>query len=182
MEAVAFVGADADVDVGPGATEGSDFRELTPHWLHRSGGTVRNSFEFDGVSVLTGPNMAGKSTLMRATVAAALLANCGLHAPVGPETRIPALDFFYLRSVHVDTPAEGRSTFALEMEDCAVMLRDASPRSLICLDEFGRGTSSKEGAALAASLIEHLDALGAQAFFATHLHEIFALPLRLSHR
>ena len=159
----------------------SAFVELTPHWLERDGATVRNSFTLGGLSVLTGPNMAGKSTLMRATVATALLANCGLHAPSSVGTVVPPIDFFYLRSASADTPTEGRSTFALEMEDCAVMLRDSSARSLICLDEFGRGTSSREGAALAASLIEHLDSIGAQVLFATHLHEIFALPLSLSH-
>ena len=144
--------------------------EVWPYWMEQSR-AVANSFSWEGVWLLTAPNMAGKSSLMRGITVAALLANAGLYAPaVGGE--VPRFDAFFLRTASFDVPAEGKSAFAMEMDDVRVMTSECSPRSLIMLDEIGRGTSSKEGSALGTALLEWLDAQGMPAVFATHLHEI----------
>jgi len=127
-----------------------------------------NGFDLDGIWLLTAPNMAGKSSLMRATLVAALLANCGLLAPVASAT-VPRYDAFFLRTGAFDVPAEGKSAFAQEMEDVAVMASECTRRSLVMLDEIGRGTASREGAALATALVGWLDARNMSAIFATHL-------------
>ncbi|CAM9785244.1 unnamed protein product, partial [Phaeothamnion confervicola] len=96
---------------------------------------VANSFVLDGIFLLTAPNMSGKSTLMRATAAAALLATAGLHAPAARMTS-PRYDAFFLRTASYDVPAERMSAFALEMDDVRVMLRDCTRRSLAMVDEI----------------------------------------------
>ena len=76
---------------------------------------------------------------------------------------------------------QGKSAFALEMDDVRVLLRDCTPRSLVLLDEIGKGTSARDGAALSGALLEALDAVPVTAVFATHLHELFDLPLSTRH-
>jgi len=143
---------------------------LWPYWMARER-AVANSFTWEGIWLLTAPNMAGKSSLMRSITVAALLSNAGLHAPVAGGT-VPRFDAFFLRTASFDVPAEGKSSFAMEMDDVRVMTSECGPRSLIMLDELGRGTSSKEGSALGTALLEWLDAGKIPAIFATHLHEI----------
>jgi DNA mismatch repair ATPase MutS len=152
---------------------------LTPYWLSRHT-AVPNNISMSGLFLLTAPNMSGKSTLMRAILTAALLGNCGLYLPA-TDAVIPRYDNFFLRSASYDIPKEGKSAFALEMDDVRVLLRDCTNKSLVMLDEIGKGTSARDGSALAGALLEHLDQAGVSGVFATHLHELFRLPaLKLS--
>ena len=121
-----------------------------PYWLSADG-AARNSFEWRGLWLLTAPNMAGKSSLMRGTLAAALLANAGLYAPVD-DALVPRYDGYFLRTASYDVPSEGRSSFAQEMDDVAVLAAECGARSLVMLDELGRGTSAREVSALGVSL------------------------------
>ena len=141
-----------------------------PYWLPRRSATP-NSLSWDGLWLLTAPNMAGKSSLMRSMLVASLLANSGLLAPVAA-ARVPRYDAYFLQTASFDAPAEGKSAFAQEMDDLHVIASEGTRRSLIMLDELGRGTSTTEGAALSAALLEWLDGRGICAVFATHLHEI----------
>lgn len=152
---------------------------LVPYWLPDA---VPNDVVMDGLFLLTAPNMAGKTTLLRSVLAAALLARCGLFVPCSGRATVPRFDSFFLRTAGQDAPSEGKSCFAMEMEDVRVVLRDSTRRSLVLLDEIGRGTSSRDGAALAGALLEELDGRHCLGAFSTHLHELFSLPLRLSPR
>ena len=90
---------------------------MWPYWLDGlSQGTVRNSFALAGMFLLTGPNMGGKSSVMRSTMAVALLAACGLFAPVAA-ARVPYIEAFMLRTFSADAPIQARSSFAVEMDD-----------------------------------------------------------------
>jgi DNA mismatch repair ATPase MutS len=150
---------------------------LTPYWLDRSS-AVKNDVDINsGLLLLTAPNMSGKSTLMRATLVAALLANCGLCIPASTGSRVPRYDCFFIRTSSYDIPSEGKSAFGLEMDDMRVILRDSTPASIVMIDEIGKGTSSRDGAAIAGALLEYLDQRNVSGIFATHLHELLALPL-----
>lgn len=148
-----------------------------PYWLPQRAATP-NTLSWEGVWLLTAPNMAGKSSLMRSMLVAALLANCGLLAPVRSAS-VPRYDAFFLRTTSFDAPAEGKSAFAQEMDDLQLMTSEGTRRSLLMLDEVGRGTSTTEGAALSAALLEWLDAHQMSAVFATHLHEVEAVLTKL---
>lgn len=124
--------------------------------------------------------MAGKSTILRSTAAVALLAACGLAVPAAPTTRVPYFDAFMLRNFASDSPLEGRSAFAVEMTEMRYVLEDATQRSLVLLDELGKGTEPSAGAALAAAMLECLDDVKCKGIFATHLHSIFDLNLKLT--
>jgi DNA mismatch repair ATPase MutS len=141
----------------------------------RKGLATTNSFGLDGTWLLTAPNMAGKSSLMRSILVGALLANAGLMAPLESSSIVPRYDAYFLRTASFDLPAEGKSAFAQEMDDVEVMTSECSSYSLVMLDEIGRGTSSREGAALGVALLEWLEDKGMSAVFATHLFEIEAL-------
>jgi hypothetical protein len=168
--------ADPDEDeAGPGAMR---LDGLIPYWLSARE-AVPNTISLEGVFLLTAPNMSGKSTLLRATLVAALLANAGLLVPCLKSAWVPRYDNFFLRTASFDVPSEGKSAFGVEMDDIRIILRDASRRSLVMVDELGKGTSSRDGSALAGALLEKLDSLQLAAIFATHLHEIFQLPLQL---
>ncbi|CAM9544014.1 unnamed protein product [Choristocarpus tenellus] len=111
--------------------------ELLPYWLQRGRG-VPNSFDFRGLFLLTAPNMSGKSTLMRATLSAALLSNAGLCAPCRSAT-VPRYDGFFLRTASFDVPSEGKSAFALEMDD--VRSDNENPKWTYTMEE-GKCTDS----------------------------------------
>ena len=130
----------------------------------------------DQLVVLTGPNMAGKSVWMRQVAVIVLLAQAGSYVPAR-RARIGLVDAVYTRIGAVDDPAGGRSTFMVEMEETAGVLRGATDRSLVLLDELGRGTSTHDGMAIAWAVIEHLAAGPARprAIVATHYHELAAL-------
>ncbi|MDI3289913.1 DNA mismatch repair protein MutS [Polyangium sp. 15x6] len=125
--------------------------------------------------LLTGPNMAGKSTLMRQVALITILAQAGSFVPA-QAARIGLVDRVLSRVGASDNVARGESTFMVEMRETATILRDATRRSLVILDEIGRGTSTYDGLAIAWAVAEHLyDAVGCRAMFATHYHELTEL-------
>jgi DNA mismatch repair protein MutS len=129
--------------------------------------------------LLTGPNMAGKSTFLRQVALIALLAHTGSFVPAAA-ARIGLLDRIFTRIGASDDLARGQSTFMVEMSETANILNHATARSLVILDEIGRGTSTFDGLSLAWSIVEHLhNALGAKTLFATHYHELTELAGRL---
>jgi DNA mismatch repair ATPase MutS len=107
---------------------------LTPYWLDRNFATS-NNIELDGIFLLTAPNMSGKSTLMRSSLVAALLANCGLYVPCN-FALVPRYDSFFLRTASYDVPNEQKSAFAVELDDMRIILRDSTKYSLVMIDEF----------------------------------------------
>jgi len=129
--------------------------------------------------IITGPNMAGKSTFIRQAALMALLAHAGSFVPAAA-ARIDLVDRIFTRIGASDDLARGQSTFMVEMSETANILNNATPRSLIILDEVGRGTSTFDGLSLAWSIVEHLhNVVGARTLFATHYHELTELAARL---
>jgi DNA mismatch repair protein MutS len=125
--------------------------------------------------LITGPNMAGKSTLLRQVALIAILAQLGSYVPAR-SARIGVVDRVLSRVGASDDLARGESTFMVEMRETAEILRTASKRSLVILDEIGRGTSTFDGLAIAWAIAEYLDeVVGCRALFATHYHELTAL-------
>jgi len=126
------------------------------------------------VAVVTGPNMAGKSTYMRQVALIQVLAQAGGFAPAASAS-LPVVDRVFTRVGASDDIAGGRSTFMVEMEELSTILRAATESSLVLLDEVGRGTSTADGFALARAVVEHVhDVVGATTLFATHHHELTA--------
>ncbi len=122
--------------------------------------------------LVTGPNMAGKSTLMRQTALAVILAQMGSFVPA-KRARIGVVDRVLTRVGASDNLSRGESTFMVEMKETAHVLRGATRRSLVVLDEIGRGTSTYDGLAIAWAVAEHLhDVVQCRAMFATHYHEL----------
>src|SRR2546421_7336355 len=136
---------------------------------------VPHDLSLDGerrLVVLTGPNMAGKSTAMRQVALIVVLAQSGSFVPAA-RVRIGLVDRLFTRVGAADDLARGQSTFMVEMAECARILNQATSRSLLILDEVGRGTSTFDGLALAWAIAEHLhDQVGARTLFATHYHEL----------
>lgn len=131
------------------------------------------------IALITGPNMAGKSTYIRQVALLVLLAQTGSFIPAA-EARVGLVDRIFTRIGASDDLARGQSTFMVEMCETANILNNATPRSLIILDEIGRGTSTFDGLSLAWSIVEHLhNMVGAQTLFATHYHELTELAGRL---
>ena len=129
--------------------------------------------------LLTGPNMAGKSTFLRQNALIALLAQIGSFVPAS-RARIGIVDRLFSRVGAADDLARGRSTFMVEMVETAVILNQASERSLVILDEIGRGTATFDGLSIAWAAIEHLhEANRCRTLFATHYHELTALSAKL---
>jgi len=132
------------------------------------------------VALITGPNMAGKSTYIRQVALIALLAHTGSFVPA-TEARVDLLDRIFTRIGASDNLARGQSTFMVEMTETANILHHATERSLVILDEIGRGTSTFDGLSLAWSIVEHLhQQTGAKTLFATHYHELTELAERLA--
>lgn len=133
------------------------------------------------LSIITGPNMAGKSTYMRQTALIVLMAQIGSFVPAR-EADIGICDRIFTRVGASDDLASGQSTFMVEMTEVANILRNATSRSLLILDEIGRGTSTFDGLAIAWAVIEHVadpKLLGAKTLFATHYHELTELEGKL---
>jgi DNA mismatch repair protein MutS len=150
-----------------------------------AGGFVPNDTELAGsgtqIMVITGANMAGKSTFMRATALICIMAQAGSFVPAR-HARIGILDRIFTRVGAFDDLASGQSTFFVEMLELANILNNVTPRSLVILDEIGRGTSTADGSSIARSVLEYLhgkSGAGPKTLFATHFHELIAMEERL---
>jgi DNA mismatch repair protein MutS len=132
------------------------------------------------IMILTGPNMAGKSTLLRQVGLIQLLAQIGSFVPA-TSARLPVCDRIFTRVGASDNLVRGQSTFMVEMQETAAILHGASARSLVLLDEIGRGTATYDGVSIAWAVTEHLhEVIGAKTIFATHYHELTQLADQLS--
>ena len=130
--------------------------------------------------VLTGPNMAGKSTILRQVGLIQLMAQVGAYVPAR-RAKLPIVDRLFTRVGASDNLVRGQSTFMVEMSETSAILHTATKRSLVLLDEIGRGTSTYDGVSIAWSVSEHLhDAIGCKTIFATHYHELTQLASELS--
>ncbi len=135
--------------------------------------------ETEFIAVITGPNMGGKSTYLRQTALLVILAQAGSFVPA-ESALLPIVDRVFTRIGAADNLARGRSTFMVEMTETAVILNTATARSLIVLDEIGRGTSTYDGLALAWAVVEHIQrTIRAKTLFATHYHELTELASQL---
>lgn len=133
------------------------------------------------IRLITGPNMGGKSTFLRQNALIAVLAQIGAFVPAA-RARLGLVDRLFSRVGAADDLARGQSTFMVEMVETAAILNQASRRSLVILDEIGRGTATFDGLSIAWACLEHLhEQNGCRALFATHFHELTALGQRLSH-
>ena len=133
------------------------------------------------LAVITGPNMSGKSTYMRQVALIVVLAQAGGFVPAA-RARIEPVDRIFTRVGASDDIAGGRSTFMIEMTELATILEHATDRSLVVLDEVGRGTSTADGFAIARAVTEHLhDTVEARTLFATHHHDLTAVAAELDH-
>jgi DNA mismatch repair protein MutS len=133
------------------------------------------------VLLVTGPNMAGKSTILRQIGICQLLAQMGSFVPAD-SAEIGVADRLFTRVGASDNLARGQSTFMVEMSETSAILHGATARSLVLLDEIGRGTSTYDGVAIAWAVTEHLhDKVGCKVMFATHYHELMQLPEKLAH-
>ena len=123
------------------------------------------------MTLLTGPNMGGKSTLLRQVCLAAVMAHVGADVPAR-SLAMSACDAVYVRMGARDDVAGGRSTFMVELAETASMLRRCTKDSLVALDELGRGTSTSDGFAIASAVVDALARVGARTLFATHYHRL----------
>ncbi len=144
---------------------------------------VPNNANFDSqhnrVALITGPNMAGKSTYMRQVALAVIMAQAGSFIPA-KSARIGIVDKIFTRVGASDDLASGQSTFMIEMTEVAYILDNATPKSLILYDEIGRGTSTFDGMSIAKAVLEYtVKHIGAKTMFATHYHELSALESTL---
>ncbi|MCP4295114.1 MAG: DNA mismatch repair protein MutS [Proteobacteria bacterium] len=143
---------------------------------------IPNDIQLDSkeefICVITGPNMGGKSTYMRQKALIALLAQIGSYVPA-TQVILPVFDRIFTRVGASDNLTRGQSTFMVEMSEAASILNNATSRSLVILDEIGRGTSTFDGISLAWSIVEHLHDIKSLTLFATHYHELVLLEEQL---
>jgi DNA mismatch repair protein MutS len=142
---------------------------------------ITMDLEKNRLMIITGPNMAGKSTYLRQTALIVLLAQIGCYVPAS-EARIGVVDRIFTRVGASDNLVRGQSTFMVEMTETANILNNATARSLIILDEIGRGTSTYDGLSIAWAVAEFLNDpqhIGAKTLFATHYHELTDLALEM---
>jgi DNA mismatch repair protein MutS len=175
-----FVPNDTGLSSRTGIAPVSDLKKEPP-----PGGDVAEGDRRDAcptmpqIALITGPNMAGKSTYIRQVALITLLAHTGSFVPAA-EARIDLVDRIFTRIGASDDLTRGQSTFMVEMTETANILNNATLRSLVVLDEIGRGTSTFDGLSLAWSIVEHLhNQVGAKTLFATHYHELTELATRL---
>ena len=150
--------------------------KMIPNDMFISNDTYLNDKK-DRIAIITGPNMAGKSTYMRQTALIVLMAQIGSFVPAS-KADIGLVDRIFTRVGASDDLASGQSTFMVEMTEVANILRNATNKSLLILDEIGRGTSTFDGLSIAWAVIEHISnskLLGAKTLFATHYHELTEL-------
>ncbi|HPR68111.1 MAG TPA: DNA mismatch repair protein MutS [Kiritimatiellia bacterium] len=169
-----------------GALSIRDGRHPVVELLPESGRFVPNDTRLDTADnqllIITGPNMAGKSTYIRQVALIVIMAQMGCFVPAA-EAEIGVVDRVFTRVGAGDDIARGRSTFMVEMQETANILNNATPRSLIVLDEIGRGTSTFDGISIAWSVAEYLHnhaEVKAKTLFATHYHELTDIALTLS--
>jgi DNA mismatch repair protein MutS len=171
----------------PFVHEGDEFQATDARHVvverHLAGAFVPNDVHLDGNSrqliILTGPNMGGKSTYLRQVALLALLAQAGSFVPAR-SAKLALVDRIFARVGASDNIARGQSTFMVEMQETASILRTATSRSLVILDEIGRGTATFDGLSLAWAVAEHLasnDRARPKTIFATHYHELTELAL-----
>lgn len=175
--------------IRPQLTDGYDFkveqgRHPVVEAVMKDAAFISNgtSLRRDEASILliTGPNMAGKSTYMRQVALLSIMAQIGSFVPAA-KAEIPMVDRIFTRIGAADDLIGGQSTFMVEMADIQVMTEQATPRSLIIIDELGRGTSTSEGMAIAQAVIEYVhDHIGCKALVSTHFHELAHLESSLS--
>lgn len=145
---------------------------------------VKNSINLDReerIVILTGPNMAGKSTYMKQVALILLMAQIGSYVPAA-EAKLPLVDKIFTRVGASDDLVSGQSTFMVEMSEVANIVNNATERSFIILDEVGRGTSTFDGISIASAITEYIDEkIGAKTIFATHYHELTELEEKLQY-
>ncbi|KAK1592802.1 hypothetical protein Q3G72_030631 [Acer saccharum] len=153
---------------------------LSPYWFDVvQGNAVHNTVDMQSLFLLTGPNGGGKSSLLRSACAAALLGICGFMVPA-ESAIIPNFDAIMLHMKSYDSPADGKSSFQVEMSEIRSIMTAATSRSLVLVDEICRGTETAKGTCIAGSIVETLDKIGCLGIISTHLHGIFALPLNIT--
>lgn len=167
-----------DYSTEEGSSE-MDLLRLFPYWLDSNqGNAILNDVNMHSLFILTGPNGGGKSSMLRSVCAAALLGICGLMVPAASAV-IPHFDSIMLHMKAYDSPADGKSSFQIEMSEIRSLVSRATGRSLVLIDEICRGTETAKGTCIAGSIIERLDDVGCLGIISTHLHGIFDLPLSL---
>ena len=155
-------------------------RDGTPFVANHCDLTAPDAKDAGRIWLITGPNMAGKSTFLRQNALIAVLAQMGSFVPAGA-AHLGVVDRLFSRVGAADDLARGRSTFMVEMVETAAILNQAGPRALVILDEIGRGTATFDGLSIAWAAVEHLhDVNRCRALFATHFHELTALSARLA--
>ncbi|GLJ44700.1 hypothetical protein SUGI_0939740 [Cryptomeria japonica] len=151
---------------------------LVPYWFDLvQGAAVPNTIQMQSLFLLTGPNGGGKSSVLRSICAMTLLGICGLMVPAEKST-IPHFDSIMLHMMSYDSPANGKSSFQMEMSEMRSILSEATNKSLVLVDEICRGTEVQKGTCIAASMIEKLDSIGCIGVISTHLHGLLDLPLK----
>lgn len=150
---------------------------LVPYWINiLQERAIQNTIQMRSLFLLTGPNGGGKSSLLRSIGATALLGICGLMVPAEIAT-IPTFDSILLHMGSYDSPADGKSSFQMEMYEMRSILCEATNRSLVLIDEICRGTEIQKGTCIAASMIEELDSIGCMGIISTHLHGLLDVSL-----
>lgn len=174
-----LAGFDRSKDIELDGADCLKINGLSPYWFDAAeGSAVHNSVDMQSLFLLTGPNGGGKSSLLRSICAASLLGICGFMVPA-ESASIPYFDAIMLHMKSYDSPADGKSSFQVEMSEIRSIVTGSTSRSLVLIDEICRGTETAKGTCIAGSIIETLDNIGCLGIVSTHLHGIFSLPLKI---